>query len=570
MRHRAILCGVLLWTALLPPAVCRAGQGPERYFAIEVVDEETGRGVPLVELRTVNEVCYYTDSAGVVAFYEPGLMDREVFFHVRSHGYEFPKDGFGFRGKRLRTTPGGTARIAVKRKNIAERLYRITGQGIYRDTVLVGRRPPTREPVLNGRVLGQDSVMALPYRGKIYWFWGDTSRESYPLGHFAVSGATSELPGKGGLDPSVGVDLVYFVDDEGFSRKMAPLPEHGMVWLDGFLTLPDDSGRERLVAHYALMKSLGERLEHGLMVFSDEKAVFERLVRLDDKVRLHPQGQAFRVTTGGQAYWYFAQPYPFVRVKADWAAWRDPAAYEAFTCLASGGDYQADSPPLDRGPDGRLVWGWKRNTAALDVKQHQELVSGGKIRADEAWINLRDADGGKAVHAHRASVHWNPFRRRWIMILCEFWGTSALGEIWYSEADAPEGPWRLARKIVTHEKYSFYNPAQHPFFDQEGGRIVYFEGTYTKAFSGADVATPRYDYNQIMYRLDLSDPRLALPMSGPRGEASAERLFHMPWVAGVPARHPAWPSSSRPVGRFTRRRQARRARSVGPLIARKE
>jgi len=495
------------------PAVCRAGQGPEPYFAIEVVDADTGRGVPLVELRTVNEVPHYTDSAGLVAFYEPGLMDREVFFHVTSHGYEFPKDGFGFRGKRLRTTPGGTATIRMKRKNIAERLYRITGQGIYRDTVLLGRKPPTRQPVLNGRVLGQDSVMALPYRGKIYWFYGDTSRESYPLGQFAMSGATSDLPDKGGLDPNVGVDLAYFVDDEGFSRKMAPLPEHGMVWLDGFLTLPDESGRERLVAHYALMKSLGERIEHGLMVCNDEKEVFERLVRLDDKVRLHPQGQAFRATTGGQAYWYFAQPYPFVRVKANWKAWRDPAAYEAFTCLAPGSDYDRDAPPLDRGLDGRLKWGWKRNTAALDVKQHQELVAAGKIKADEAWIVLRDAEGGKAVHAHRASVHWNAFRRRWIMILCEFWGTSALGEIWYSEADAPEGPWRWARKVVTHETYSFYNPAHHPFFDQEGGRIIYFEGTYTKAFSGAAVATPRYDYNQIMYRLDLSDPRLALPTS---------------------------------------------------------
>ena len=528
MTHKPILGAVFVLTALLLPVGCRAGKGPERYFTIEVVDEQTKRGVPLVELRTVNEVRYYTDSAGLVAFYEPGLMDRDVFFYVTSHGYAFPKDGFGMRGKRLRTRPGGTGQIRIKRTNIAERLYRITGQGIYRDTVLVGRQPPTRKPVLNGRVLGQDSVMALPYRGKIHWFWGDTSRESYPLGQFAMSGATSQLPAQGGLDPSVGVDLAYFVDDEGFSRKMAPLPEHGMVWLDGFLTLPDDSGRERLVAHYGLMKSLGERLEHGLMVLSDEKEVFERLLRLADDVRLHPQGQAFRVTTGGQAYWYFAQPYPFVRVTADWKAWRDPAAYEAFTCLAPGSDYEKDAPSLDRGPHGRLVWGWKRNTAVLDAKQQAELVASGKMKAGEAWIGLRDAGTGKALVAHRASVHWNAFRRRWIMILCEFWGTSALGEIWYAEADKPEGPWRRARKIVTHEKYSFYNPAHHPFFDQEGGRIIYFEGTYTKAFSGAAVATPRYDYNQIMYRLDLADRRLALPTPGPRGEESAERLFQIP------------------------------------------
>ena len=40
---------------------------------------------------------------------------------------------------------------------------------------------------------------------------------------------------------------------------------------------------------------------------------------------------------------------------------------------------------------------------------------------------------------------------------------------------------------------------------------IYFEGTHTIMFSGVTVPTPRYEYNQIMYRLDLADPRLALP-----------------------------------------------------------
>ena len=487
-----------------------AGRGPEDYFVIEVVDGATGRGVPLVGLRTVNEIRYVTDSAGLVAFYEPGLMDREVFFFVSSHGYEFPKDGFGFRGTRLRTTPGKTARLTVTRTNLAERLYRITGQGIYRDTVLAGRKPPTREPVLAGGVLGQDSAFAVPYRGRLYWFWGDTSRASYPLGQFAMSGATSLLPGKGGLAPSVGINFEYFVDANGFSRKMAPLPEPGMVWVDGFVTVPDGSGRERLVAHYARMKSLGERLEHGLMVYDDAKEVFERALRLDDAVRRHPQGQATRVTVDGRAYWYFAHPYAHLRVRADWKALFDPAAYEAFTCLAPCSDVDKNAPALDRDADGRLVWGWKPRAAAVDLARQQELVKAGTMREDERWIDLRDADTGKPVVAHRGSVRWNAWRKRWIMILCEQWGTSALGEIWYAEADAPEGPWRRARKVVTHDAYSFYNPVHHAFFDSDGGRVIYFEGTYTRAFSGAKRPTPRYDYNQIMYRLDLADPRLAL------------------------------------------------------------
>jgi hypothetical protein len=65
---------------------------------------------------------------------------------------------------------------------------------------------------------------------------------------------------------------------------------------------------------------------------------------------------------------------------------------------------------------------------------------------------------------------------------------------------------------VSHERYSFYNPKHHPYFDQEGGRVIYFEGTYSHTFSGSEeTATPRYDYNQILYRLDLSDVRLCLP-----------------------------------------------------------
>src|SRR5438105_733028 len=80
------------------PACPAPAADAKDYFAIKVVDDETGRGVPLVELRTVNALRYYTDSNGLVAFREPGLMDTDVFFSVASHGYEYSADGFGFRG----------------------------------------------------------------------------------------------------------------------------------------------------------------------------------------------------------------------------------------------------------------------------------------------------------------------------------------------------------------------------------------------------------------------------------------------------------------------------------------
>src|SRR5262249_10188077 len=164
------------------------------------------------------------------------------------------------------------------------------------------------------------------------------------------------------------------------------------------------------------------------------------------------------------------------------------------------------------GAGGRPRYGWKRNTPPLGPKEQAQLVKAGKLTADEALLHLQDADTGKAILAHSGSVYWNEYRRRWVMIGLEQFGTSLLGEVWYAEADTPLGPWVYARKIVTHDKYSFYNPNQDPMFDKEDGRVIFFEGTYAATFSGNDAPTPRYDYNQVMYRLDLADPRLQLPV----------------------------------------------------------
>ena len=69
----------LLLTLPLLPNLVRAAppaEGPGRYFAIEVVDDQTGRGVPMVELQTTSSVSYYTDSSGLIAFSSAGLRRR--------------------------------------------------------------------------------------------------------------------------------------------------------------------------------------------------------------------------------------------------------------------------------------------------------------------------------------------------------------------------------------------------------------------------------------------------------------------------------------------------------------
>ncbi|MBN2377520.1 MAG: hypothetical protein JXD22_14055 [Sedimentisphaerales bacterium] len=522
MHKRTILVISLILCAgfLLNPPSLQASDAvlPEKMdtlkklcFQIKVVDEQTGRGVPLIELKTTNLISYFTDSHGTIAFYEPGLMNREVFFFISGHGYEYPKDGFGFRGKRILLKPGNSATIKVKRINIAERLYRITGQGIYRDSVILGNPVPLNNPVINGLVTGQDSVQTCWYKDKLYWFWGDTARPSYPLGHFAMAGAVSSLPAQGGLDPAAGIDLHYFTDENGFSKKMAPLPEPGMIWVDGFFSVEDAAGEQHMLAIFARMKSLAEALERGIMQYKEDINQFVPIIRADPEFLLfNTAGHPFGINNGNNRYYYFATAFPLstrMRIKASWESATNPNEFEVFTAL-SDPDQHAD-PPFESKlrwiSAGKLLEIWKSKKSELIQALQKEK---------ESNSFLYDIETGSAVMPHGGSIYWNPYRRKWIMITVQAGGTSSfLGEVWYAEADTPLGPWGYARKVVTHDCYSFYNPKHHPYLDQQEGRLIYFEGTYSHTFSGTpEKATPRYDYNQIMYRLDLSDERLHLPV----------------------------------------------------------
>jgi len=453
---RTIAAGFL--TMLLLLSFVSTGAAPSDssdYSKIAVVDEETGRGVPLVELKTTNDVRYYTDSNGILAFFEPDLMGKEVFFYVKSHGYEFTEKLDEDVGKILKATRGGSAVLKIRRVNVAERLYRVTGEGIYRDSVLVGHPVPIKQQLLNGKVMGQDSV----------------------------------------------------VNESGFSKPMCPLPDPGLVWLSWALALPDDKGTERLIAGYSRIKNLDEAYERVIGVFNDKTESFERLVRLDVSLK-EPTlaGHPFRATAAGDDYFYFAGRRLFTRIKADLKHLADPKTNESFTPLTAGSKYEKAASKLDRSSDGRLIYAWKVNTDAVNQERQQELIAAGKMKPEEALWQLRDSDTGQAIAASPASVFWNDFRQRWVMLVERF------GQVWYAEGDTLVGPWVYAKKIVTHDRYSFYNVTQHPYFDQDGGRLIYFEGTYADTFANPPDITPRYNYNQIMYRLILDDPRLFLPV----------------------------------------------------------
>lgn len=512
------ICGTAYSTAQSPKAIQKSP------YRIQVIDQQSGRGIPLVELRTVNGIRLISDSAGNIAMTEPDLLDRQVYFHIESHGYEFPADGFGYRGLKLKTQAGTTRVIKLRRTNLAERLYRVTGTGIYRDTKILGLKPPINVPSVNSSVLGSDSVICTPYKNKLYWFWGDTHRLSYPLGNFQVTGATSPPPSR--VNPELGITLNYFENKKGFTKQMAPVEGAGPTWIFGLFVTKDRQGQDRLVAKYEKIKPVMTPYQRGLLLFDDQKQQFEKLTQFSLSDPIYPDGQAFH----HDQFVYFATPFPLTRVKNDFSAIQNTANYEAYTYFKSGvqiprnkeGQLQVDATMLDRDANLRLIAKWRKNAQPLSPRLEAKLVAQKIVQRDEALTLLQEPENpedrnpqpthSKTKSAPQAknlvlasgSVAWNPYRKKWVMIAVQSWGSSLLGEIWYVEAESLEGPWHRPTKVVSHRNYSFYNPRHHPYFDQAGGREIYFEGTYTKMFSGTKVGTPRYDYNQIMYKLDLS------------------------------------------------------------------
>jgi hypothetical protein len=508
----ALLGYRLRWAILLGAwaIACWGGtQAKADYFTIKVDDSATDHGVPLVKL-TANGHVYYTDSNGIVAISDPSQLNRSLTFLLNSYGYTT-------RIQLLQTTAGTTGQLSLGRQQSAERLYRVTGAGIYQDSVAVGQSVPIDQPLLNANVKGQDSVQAVVYNNQINWFWGDTLYQT-GFGNFRTSGATSQLPGNGGLSPSQGVNLNYYVDGSGSSKQMMPLADPGPVWIDGLFTVKDNNGQQKMLTHYSRRdpnNALGAQLEQGLALFDDASKTFGRQQVYDVNAPITAVGHSFEHSVAGQDYIYFAQSYPDVRVKADWDDVNDLSSWEAFTPLKANSRYNAANPPLDYDSHGKLIYGWKQNTDPLTSDMMEELVQNGYITRSESPFRLQDVATGNPVHLHRASVYWNDYRHDWIMIGNQVNGDSLLGEVWFSEAPTPEGPWANAIKVATHhngsDNYTFYNPTQDPFFDEDGGRIIYFEGTYSNSFSGNSTATPLYDYNQMMYRLDLSTIPSLLP-----------------------------------------------------------
>ena len=425
---------------------------------IEVIDEENGWPVPLVELRTTHHVSFISDNAGVIAFDLPELMNVKTWFHVTADGYEVSKDGFGMRGVRLIPKSGARLEVRVKRTSLAKRLGRITGGGIFGESQRFGEHLDWEE----SGVLGSDSIQIAVHRGRLFWGWGDTVVARYPLGLFHMTSATTEVRPLSKWEPPLKVKLNYFRDESGQVRNVADLHpgEKGPTWIHGYVNLPDRTGMERLVGCYGKVEPPLSFYRIGLCLWDDESDRFDSVRVLWEKSsgaprpELIPWGHpAFWTGENGKKWLLLGNPLPTIRMPPTYEAYMDPASWEKIT------------PPA----------------------------------------TLPDRDGNP-VRLHSGSIAWNGWRKKWIAIFVEKEGApSLLGEVWHAEADSPLGPWGKATKILSHRRHSFYNPRIHPEFSSDDSPVLIFEGTYTKSFSSAKNSTPRHEYNQVLYRLDLDE-----------------------------------------------------------------
>lgn len=519
MTRLALLAVSLVELLLAPLAAAAAGDGAGAFAELRVVDAESGRGVPLVELETVHRVRFFSDNAGRVAIGEPDLLDREIALTVKSHGYASPRDGFQFPIVRVTPRVGAPIELKLQRTQLAERLCRLTGEGRWRDSVLLGHAPPhgQRDVPALGRVAGQDSIQSIVHGGRWFCFWGDTLRLEHPLGLFRMAGATVDLARvqEPAFELGDGLPYDYFVDAKsGFARATIPLPERpdGVVWVNGFCDVADASGVRRMVAWYSRRASLEKELEQGLCVWDDARAQFDPVRTLPADEWRHPVGHPLEFEEAGQRWLLFGSPSCNLRVAATYEALLDPAQYEALTCegvAATGASPRGSGQPeLDE--RGVARWRWQKELPPVDSKREAEWVAKGVLAIEQARFLPRNAaDAAERVLLHSGSVRWNEWRQRWVAIACQFGGTSsALGEVWYAEAVHPCGPFARAVKIATHDRMSLYNVCHHALLDRDGGRTIHFEGTYTNDFSGNPDATPRYQYNQLLFRLDLARPEL--------------------------------------------------------------
>ena len=441
---------LFIYFALLA-SVCSAGGIP---FRIDVSDAESGWPVPLVQFVTLDGQMFVSDNAGVVGVDSPELYGRRVLFFVEGHGYEVAKDASGKNAVVLDVKPGGKASVKVRRTILARRLGRIGGTGLFAESRKFGEYLDKKD---QGEV-GRDSVQCRPFRDKLFWLWGDTSMQDYAIGIFNTTAAYTKNPAFP-KDPRPPIYPPYeqLRDDKGRVRGVIKAQGSGPIWVFGLIDLKDKAGNDHLGGAWSQIAGSGGAYKNGLCEWNAKDARFDVTLQLMDKEakifpEFFPDNNAVHWTdANGRKWLLYGFPFPHHRIPDSYEAWRDTNTWE------------------------KVDWNGREKVATY--------VDGKKF----------EAVGGQMM--------WSAVRRKWVGICMQKWN---LGALCYIEADSPFGPWTGGRQIVRHENYTFYNPIIHVECGPNSPYVL-FEATYTDAFTGNANPTPRYNYTQMLYRLDFKD-----------------------------------------------------------------
>lgn len=397
------------------------------------------------------------------------------------------------------------------------------------------------------------AVSPLPHRGKLapsdgvdFEYFLDEDGFVKPMVAPEDGGALTWLDGLTTLEDDGGRERLFalYVQMRRVNENL-PLTEDqalhptGAWWTDDRVAQSIALKRKREIGPNAVKQYREEldatetfqtRVTRGIMEYRPATRYFHGVNtfparEIDD---LHIGSHAIGVPEGRPTHIVFSGLAPNRRVAAHPEAIVDIERYESFTCFRQGvrvssKTFQVQPDQLDRDSRGRLRYRWRGQTSPVGPHEQAMLVEAGHLEPEERWIVFRDVRTGRElIHQHH-SLQWNPYRQRYAgLFTCRLAsesrpasteGIQGLNQTWYGEADTLLGPWAYLEKVVDVGDYAYYNPLYNPYFHEQGGRILFFEGTYTRFMDATAPMRPRDNYNQVVHRLDLDDPRVTMPVA---------------------------------------------------------
>ena len=449
---------------------------PPEYFGVRVVDSSSGRGIPAARVSVLHWLDQWSDSLGYVAFQEPALATpTQLFVTVESDNYDKLAVS-------LNASLGRSLSLQLRRQLPAERLYRVTGPGIFRDAVLLGAKlPPAAAAVaasdsdLSHGIAGQDAMISAQFRDKIVLSFGDTRSASDGAGQTMTSNALAPTQAFSRERILDGLPLSYSLSPSGETRPSLPLHVS-----------------ERSVCEFGMP--------------------FARKGTNDSSVEIG----ALSATSRGLFVVFTKRPRG--NMGPSWA--------DCTTCCWGIARYDIDTRvyrpqvlfPLKSPMFGRVTASQSLVTTEDGVERIYFTVQKPIVRvAVSAIANLSafeevavaspftDQDINRAAVTHVASAG--------LFVMIAEGREPRMGDILAATAKSLAGPWsslcRIASSNLTHN--ALYNPSIHTTINGSSGAEIIWSATLSDGYTTNSVhkqdglTVPRYNYEVIMHRVRLDD-----------------------------------------------------------------